>query len=112
MNKNLKNVFFVLIIMMVVLIIAYNYENNAGATKDISYSDFLNMLEPVEGKKPLGKLYKGNVDKYNKIQIEKDVIEGFYIPSEYLESKTAKPVKFRTTVAPLDKRSNCFFKKS
>ncbi|EMF82889.1 ATP-dependent metallopeptidase HflB [Leptospira weilii serovar Topaz str. LT2116] len=103
MNKNLKNVFFVLIIMMVVLIIAYNYENNAGATKDISYSDFLNMLEPVEGKKPLGKLYKGNVDKYNKIQIEKDVIEGFYIPSEYLESKTAKPVKFRTTVAPLDK---------
>lgn len=50
MNKNLKNVFFVLIIMMVVLIIAYNYENNAGATKDISYSDFLNMLEPVEGK--------------------------------------------------------------
>lgn len=103
MNKNLKNVFFVLIIMMVVLIIAYNYENNAGATKDISYSDFLNMLEPVEGKKPLGKLYKGNVDKYNKIQIEKDVIEGYYIPSEYADSKTAKPVKFRTTIAPLDK---------
>ncbi|KPA30825.1 ATP-dependent zinc metalloprotease FtsH [Leptospira interrogans] len=82
MNKNLKNVFFVLIIMMVVLIIAYNYENNAGATKDISYSDFLNMLEPVEGKKPLGKLYKGNVDKYNKIQIEKDVIEGIiFLPN-------------------------------
>lgn len=71
MNKNLKNVFFVLIIMMVVLIIAYDYENNAGATKDISYSDFLNMLEPVEGKKPLGKLYKETLTNTTKSKLKR-----------------------------------------
>ncbi|MCB1191192.1 MAG: ATP-dependent zinc metalloprotease FtsH [Leptospiraceae bacterium] len=100
MNKNVKNVIFVLLIILLVLAILYRPDRLDGATTDITYSDFLNMIEPVDGKKPIGKIFiqsnkKEKDAKY--LSIEKDIIEGWYVPDG-----KSKPQRFRTVIAPLN----------
>ncbi|MCE9501799.1 MAG: ATP-dependent metallopeptidase FtsH/Yme1/Tma family protein, partial [Leptospira sp.] len=98
MNKNVKNV--ILTLSIVLLILAFWYRGQAGLGEgrvvEITYSDFLNMLEPVDGKKPIGKIFTSEGKNKKQLSIEKDVIEGWFIPD-----KETKPKAFHTTVAPL-----------
>lgn len=74
-----------------------NRENSFSKPKEVSYSDFLNMLEPIDGKKPVGKLIRDE-DPKKQLTIEKETIEGFYIPAD---SKDGKSVPFKTNIAPI-----------
>ncbi|MCC6274232.1 MAG: hypothetical protein IT569_00080 [Leptospiraceae bacterium] len=53
MNKNIKNVILTLSIVLLILAFWYRPERMDARVSEISYSDFLNMLEPVDGKKPI-----------------------------------------------------------
>jgi cell division protease FtsH len=65
--------------------------------EEISYSDFLNMIEPADGIKPIGKIIINPDGKTKKlITIDKEVIEGWF---EDAKDKRVKP--FKTIVAPL-----------
>ena len=54
-NKNLKQVGFILLIILLVLYGLYKGERPENRVEEISYSDFLNMIEPADGIKPIGK---------------------------------------------------------
>ena len=90
MNNNLKNLFIILSLILFFLVFYYNSAQMSQQTDEISYSDFLNMVEPVEGKKVVGKIVskEGKDTKFDRLVIEKDTIEGWYIPTD---SKDAKP---------------------
>ncbi len=99
MAKNIRNTLVILLALLVVLtIIVYNNDRTDGRIVEISYSDFLNMIEPVEGKKPIGKIYTSEGKIKRQLIIEKDVIEGWYIPEN---SEDKKPKHFKTLVAPI-----------
>lgn len=100
MNNNLKNLFIILSLILFFLVFYYNSAQMSQQTDEISYSDFLNMVEPVEGKKVVGKIVskEGKDTKFDRLVIEKDTIEGWYIPTD---SKDAKPKAFKTTIAPI-----------
>lgn len=116
MNKNVKNIIFVLMIVILIWAI-YNtrLDKFGGTIKDISYSDFLNMVEPVDVKKPIGRIVpnkKNDKQEPKFLTIEKDIIEGWYIPEG-----EEKPQRFRTVIAPLKtdvieklRKSNLTFK--
>lgn len=74
-----------------------NRENSFSKPTEVSYSDFLNMLEPIDGKKPVGKLIRDD-DPKKQLTIEKETIEGFYIPAD---SKDGKSIPFKTNIAPI-----------
>ncbi|MCB1142254.1 MAG: ATP-dependent zinc metalloprotease FtsH [Leptospiraceae bacterium] len=98
MNKNFRNIILVLTLGSLILLLSwYKPDRPENKQVEISYSDFLNMLEPVEGKS-IGKIFIDTKDPKNKKQIiiEKDLIEGYYIPDG-----EEKPRSFRTLVAPL-----------
>jgi cell division protease FtsH len=102
MNKNIKSVFIFLLILLVILYTVYKGQDFAGKPDEISYSEFLNMVEPVEGKKPIGHITsKDGKDITNKqqIMIDRELIEGWYIPSD---SKDNKPKAFKTNIAPIN----------
>ncbi len=102
MNKNIKSVFIFLLIFLVILYTVYKGQDFAGKPDEISYSEFLNMVEPVEGKKPIGHITsKDGKDITNKqqITIDRELIEGWYIPTD---SKDNKPKAFKTNIAPIN----------
>jgi cell division protease FtsH len=100
MNKNLKNVILTLSLIFLVLFVFLNKENSAGKPKEISYSEFLNMVEPMDfdAKKPIGKLVHESKDGKNLLVIEKETIIGSYIPADSTDNK---PVQFKTNIAPI-----------
>ncbi|BDA77256.1 ATP-dependent zinc metalloprotease FtsH [Leptospira kobayashii] len=102
MNKNIKNVFLFLLVILLVLAVWYRPDSLGSRPDEISYSEFLNMVEPVEGKKQIGKITsKDGKDITNKSQItiDRELIEGWYIPSD---SKDNKPKAFKTNIAPVN----------
>lgn len=102
MNKNIKSVFIFLLIFLVILYTVYKGQDFNGKPDEISYSEFLNMVEPVEGKKPIGHITsKDGKDITNKqqIMIDRELIEGWYIPAD---SKDNKPKAFKTNIAPIN----------
>ncbi|WCL49959.1 ATP-dependent zinc metalloprotease FtsH [Leptospira sp. GIMC2001] len=98
MNKNLKNVVLALSLLFLGLFVFMNKENANDKVEKISYSEFLNMLEPIDGKKPIGKIVSDGKDK-KQLTIGKETIEGFFIAED---SKDQKPVKFKTNIAPIE----------
>ncbi|MCC5815487.1 MAG: ATP-dependent zinc metalloprotease FtsH [Leptospira sp.] len=98
MNKNLKNVILTLSLLFLVLFVFFNKDTGKQKTAEISYSDFLNMVEPmdIDAKKPIGKLVKNDKDKEKNLIIEKETIKGFYIPAD---SEDGKAVPFKTNIA-------------
>ncbi|MDF3820806.1 ATP-dependent zinc metalloprotease FtsH [Leptospira sp. 96542] len=99
MNKNIKSVILFLIVFLVILATVYKGQDFAGKPDEISYSDFLNMVEPIEGKKPIGKITSKDgkdVSAKQQIILDKELIEGWYIPEG---SKDNKPKAFKTNVA-------------
>lgn len=102
MNKNIKNLLLYLTIGFLILAVWFHPGRMAPQTDEISYSDFLNMVEPVEGKKVLGKIVnkEGKDAKSSKqILIDKETIEGWYIPAE---STDGQPRQFKTNVAQVN----------
>jgi len=99
MNKNIKNLILTLTILFVLLLVMYNPDGimKQEAT-EITYSDFLNMLEPSKGQRPIGSIINSEEKKDKNIIIDKNVIEGWYIP----DNENA-PKQFKTTVASIDK---------
>ena len=96
-NKNLKQVGFILLIILLVLYGLYKGERPENRVEEISYSDFLNMIEPADGIKPIGKIVINPEGKNKKlITVDKEVIEGWF---EDAKDKRIKP--FKTIVAPL-----------
>jgi cell division protease FtsH len=108
MSKNFRNVALFLSFGAFVLLLSWYRpdQQEARSTKEIPYSDFLSMLEPMEGKTPIGKIITserssskdGKEITSKQIIIEKDTIEGYFIPHD---SKDQKPLKFKTLIAPL-----------
>jgi cell division protease FtsH len=99
MNKNVRSILLILLILLVILtLMVYNNERTEGKTVEISYSDFLNMIEPTEGKKPIGKIFTADGKKKKQITIEKDSIEGWYIPDD---STDKSPKHFKTYITPI-----------
>lgn len=98
MNKNLKNVILTLALLFLVLAVFMNRDGSKEKAKEISYSEFLNMVEPmdIDAKKPIGKLVKSSEDKDKSLIIEKETISGYFIPAD---SKDGKPVPFKTNIA-------------
>ena len=99
MNKNSKNLILILLIIFIGLTFFYRPQNLGVSVKEISYSDFLNMVKPVDGVEPIGELNKGKDARFNKLTIEKNVIQGWYHPKD---SKDPNPKKFTTTIAPIE----------
>ncbi len=102
MNKNMKSVFVFLMILLLVLAFWYRPDNLGSRPDEVSYSEFLNMVEPIEGKKAIGKIVSlegKDIAKNKQITIERETIEGWYIPTE---SKDNKPKAFKTTIAPIN----------
>ncbi|MBE7412768.1 MAG: ATP-dependent zinc metalloprotease FtsH [Leptospiraceae bacterium] len=99
MNKNVKNVILILSVVLLILAFWYRPERLDTRVTEISYSDFLNMLEPVDGKKPIGKIVESEGKKKKQLVIEKEIIEGWYLPDN---SKDNKPKQFRTNIAPIN----------
>ncbi|TGK50568.1 ATP-dependent zinc metalloprotease FtsH [Leptospira kanakyensis] len=102
MNKNIKTVFLFLLVFLVILATVYKGQDFAGKPDEISYSDFLNMVEPIEGKKPIGKITSKDgkeTSAKQQIVIDKELIEGWYIPEN---SKDNKPKLFKTNVAQVN----------
>ena len=96
-NKNLKQVTLILAIIGLILYGIYNSERRESKIEEISYSDFLNMIEPADGIKPIGKIIIIPEGKNKKlITVDKEVIEGWF---EDTKDKRVKP--FKTIVAPL-----------
>ncbi len=85
------------------LLFVYKSPELTSKPDEISYSDFLNMVEPVEGKEPIGKITtkdgKATTNKQQQITIEREMIEGWYIPKD---SKDNKPKAFKSTIAPIN----------
>lgn len=100
MNRNGKFVILFMILLLGILMY-YSHERVQSETRKLSYSEFLNMVEPKEGKKPVGKLYQGKTPKYNTLTIHSNQIEGYFLPADSLDK--SKPVHFVTTIAPLNK---------
>jgi cell division protease FtsH len=97
MNKNVRSIFIIIFILLFLLtVLVFQNERPESKTVEISYSDFLNMIEPLEGKKPIGKIYTSEGKVKKQITIEKDVIEGWYIPEG-----EEKPRHFRTLIAQI-----------
>ncbi|MEM7180485.1 MAG: ATP-dependent zinc metalloprotease FtsH [Spirochaetota bacterium] len=95
------------IIFMVLFL--WNKQNGGLASPvQITYSDFLNMVEPKEGIEPIGTIVTdkqaNSTDKSQRkkpikqLVIEKEFIEGWYKPKGDTE-----PVRFKTVIAPLGK---------
>ncbi|PJZ81199.1 ATP-dependent zinc metalloprotease FtsH [Leptospira meyeri] len=102
MNKNIKTVFLFLLVFLVILATVYKGQDFAGKPDEISYSDFLNMVEPIEGKKPIGKITSKDgkeTSAKQQIIIDRELIEGWYIPEN---SKDNKPKLFKTNVAQVN----------
>ncbi|TGL44461.1 ATP-dependent zinc metalloprotease FtsH [Leptospira perdikensis] len=102
MNKNIKTVFLFLLVFLVILATVYKGQDFAGKPDEISYSDFLNMVEPIEGKKPIGKITSKDgkeTSAKQQIVIDRELIEGWYIPEN---SKDNKPKLFKTNVAQVN----------
>ncbi|MCT8333936.1 ATP-dependent zinc metalloprotease FtsH [Leptospira sp. 85282-16] len=102
MNKNIKTVFLFLLVFLVILATVYKGQDFAGKPDEISYSDFLNMVEPIEGKKPIGKITSKDGKESSakqQIIIDRELIEGWYIPEN---SKDNKPKLFKTNVAQVN----------
>lgn len=102
MNKNIKTVFLFLLVFLVILATVYKGQDFAGKPDEISYSDFLNMVEPIEGKKPIGKITSKDgkeASAKQQIVIDRELIEGWYIPEN---SKDNKPKLFKTNVAQVN----------
>ncbi|TGK82107.1 ATP-dependent zinc metalloprotease FtsH [Leptospira noumeaensis] len=102
MNKNIKTVFLFLLVFLVILATVYKGQDFAGKPDEISYSDFLNMVEPIEGKKPIGKITSKDgkeASAKQQIIIDRELIEGWYIPEN---SKDNKPKLFKTNVAQVN----------
>lgn len=71
MNKNVKNVILILSVVLLILAFWYRPERLDTRVTEISYSDFLNMLEPVDGKKPIGKIVESEGKKKKAISHRK-----------------------------------------
>jgi cell division protease FtsH len=100
MNKNVRNIILFLLIGLMILVFSwYRPEKPEAKVVEISYSDFLNMLEPIEGKKPIGKIHTSDGKIKKQITVEKDIIEGWYIAED---SEDKKPRPFKTMIAPLN----------
>jgi cell division protease FtsH len=100
MNKNVRNIILFLLIGLMILVFSwYRPEKPEAKIVEISYSDFLNMLEPMEGKKPIGKIHTSDGKIKKQITVEKDIIEGWYIAED---SDDKKPRPFKTMIAPLN----------
>jgi len=100
MNKNIRNIVLFLLIGLMILVFSwYRPEKPEAKVIEISYSDFLNMLEPTEGKKPIGKIHTADGKIKKQLTVEKDIIEGWYIPED---SEDKKPRPFKTMIAPLN----------
>ncbi len=100
MNKNVRNIILFLLIGLMILVFSwYRPEKPEAKIVEISYSDFLNMLEPMEGKKPIGKIHTSDGKIKKQITVEKDIIEGWYIAED---SEDKKPRPFKTMIAPLN----------
>ncbi|MCU0823524.1 MAG: ATP-dependent zinc metalloprotease FtsH [Leptospira sp.] len=102
MNKNVKTVFVFLLVFLVILATVYKNPEFGGKPDEISYSDFLNMVEPIEGKKPIGKITSKegkDISSKQQIIIDREIIEGWYIPEG---SKDNKPKAFKTNVAQVN----------
>lgn len=101
MNSNLKNVILTLSLLFLVLFVFLNKESSPQKVKDLTYSEFLNMVEPMDDytRKPIGKLVRESKDdSQKKLVIEKDTIKGYYIPEDATDGK---PVPFKTNIAPI-----------
>ncbi|MCB1178952.1 MAG: ATP-dependent zinc metalloprotease FtsH [Leptospiraceae bacterium] len=97
--KNFKTFLLGLtLIAIVVMILNISYKDE-GKPVDITYSDFLNMIEPVEGKKPIGKIFTSEGKNKKQLIIEEEKIEGWFIPED---SDEKKPKKFITIIAPIN----------
>lgn len=97
MNKNIKNLIFALFIVFLTLFVLLKGEKFESKIVDITYSDFLNMIEPVDGIKPIGKIIIKNEGKLKKqITVDKEVIEGWFE-----DAKDKREKQFRTVIAPL-----------
>ncbi|EQA35089.1 ATP-dependent metallopeptidase HflB [Leptospira inadai serovar Lyme str. 10] len=104
MNNNNKGLRLLILFIVGIVVVAYygpqikNYVDRSP--KSIPFSQFMNMLEP-DGSKPIGKLVKNaKIPGCEKLIMERDVVEGCYEP---MDSTSKEPVRFRTTIAPIDK---------
>jgi cell division protease FtsH len=80
-----------------VLILAYKGNEDRRVT-EITYSDFLNMIEPADGIKPIGEIIiQTETEPKKLLQVDREFIEGWYKDAS---DKTVK--QFRTVVAPLN----------
>ena len=102
MKNNSKNLILTLLIIFIALTFFYRPQNIANSTKEISYSEFLNMVNPEEKKEAestIGKIYRGDDEKFSKLSIQDNKITGWYHPTD---SKDPNPKKFTTTIAPIE----------
>ncbi len=98
LNKNFRQVFLVLAIIGLLSYILYNSGNQTGKVEEISYSDFLNMVEPADGIKPIGKLLiPDSIDSKKQILVDREYIEGWFEDARDNNKK-----KFRTAIAPIN----------
>ena len=78
-NKNLKQVGFILLIILLVLYGLYKGERADNKVEEISYSDFLNMIEPADGIKPIGKIITASEGKNKKLDLQDFFMGSIYI---------------------------------
>jgi cell division protease FtsH len=99
LNKNLRQVFLVLAIIGLLSFILYNSGNTNGKAEEISYSDFLNMVEPADGIKPIGKLViPDSLNSKKQILVDKETIEGWFEDSR----DGGREKKFKTSITPIN----------
>ncbi|PJZ69800.1 cell division protein FtsH [Leptospira perolatii] len=102
-NKSLRFLFFLIIIIFILGIFRTDIEKfmTDHSPKDITFSQFLNMVEPNDGSRPIGKLVRDSSKPgCEKLVMERDVVQGCFLPAD---SSAKEPVRFRTVVAPVDK---------
>ncbi|EPG65679.1 ATP-dependent zinc metalloprotease FtsH [Leptospira wolffii] len=106
MNNNNKGLRILILFIIVILGISFfstQIRDVLGKNpRQIAFSQFMTMLEPEGGSKPIGKLVSkdSKVPGCDKLVMERDVIRGCFEP---FSGDSKEPVKFETTVAPIDK---------
>jgi cell division protease FtsH len=102
MNKNLKNLLLILLILVIgwMFFTMNQTDKKAGKVHEITYSQFLDLLDPnVESKNKVGELYSdtnADINLRKQLTIEKETIDGWYIPKGFKD-----PVRFKTAIAPV-----------
>ncbi|HMV77646.1 MAG TPA: ATP-dependent zinc metalloprotease FtsH [Leptospiraceae bacterium] len=97
-KNNVRTILLVAFAALVVLILSYNSAKYGSTVDEISYSDFLNMVEPSEDKKPIGKILISDGKNKKQLLIDREIVEGWYIPEN---SEDKKPHQFKTLIAPV-----------